>query len=89
MTDYPQPGVAGAKTKKFTLSAQAQGSVTGKTPTGEKTGTINSQLVAQAACRKFDKLKKQTYCEDSQKGSIGMGGRDPYNSAFKTEDRPQ
>ena len=38
MTDNPQPGVAGAKTRKFTPAALAQGLVTGKTPTGEKNG---------------------------------------------------
>ena len=78
-----------SQNKKITPAAAAHGSVTGKKTQQGKTGTINSQLLAQAACRKLDKLKKQTQCEDSQKKSIGIGGRETYNLVFKTEDRPQ
>ena len=63
--------------------------MTGNKPNKGKTGTINSQVLAQAACRKWDRLKKLTQCEDSQERSIGMGWRESYNSMFKTEDQPQ
>ena len=78
-----------SQNKKISPAAPAQGSVTRENPTRGKTGTINSQLLAQAACRKLNKLKKQTKREDSQKRSIRMGGRETCNSVFKTEDRPQ
>ena len=56
LTDNPVPGVVGAKTKNIAPAALAQGSVTGKIPNRGKTGTINSQLLAQTACRKLDTL---------------------------------
>ena len=77
-----------SQNKKFTPAAPAQGSVTGKNPNRGKTGTINSQLLAQAACRNLDKLKT-TECTDFRKEESGWVGGKLITQCSKTEDGPQ
>ena len=76
LTDNPQPGVAGAKTKNLHLPPRPRGQWPEETPTGEKTGVINSQLLAQAACWKLDKLKNKLNVKILRKEVSGwMGGK--------------